>query len=293
MAAITFSKSPCSESKLEKSAIVCAPPGLDLPEYVPVPEAALKKPAAMRLSLDQLCTPGGQKAFKPPPGLAPQSIDKPQKVFSKADSWLLAGLDDLKQKAVTPPPGLEGMESDDTSAGGQHSSESDDPGQSDDDKPSFGICLVLAERNHLKADAPMFRPSLSPSAAATLMPEPVQRTPLRTPLRTKLCSKADLFQPSASPDAATAAPGALPFVPMAAVKESWQKWNMRESMYSEHSNGISPYDANTGYYDENDGISSYDTSAGYYSEHDGICSYENQTNMYAEPEWEQEWPYEM
>jgi len=200
------------------------PPGLWLSENASA--APVKKAAAMQLSLADMFAP---VAIEPPPGLA-----------------------------IEPPPGLslpeKGAESDTSigslSSAGQQLSENDDSGPSDGEElPGLKLVLALATRNTLKANSPMFTPVLAPGAASLLMPGVAQRTPLRTKLR----SKADVYVPGAGP---------LPFMPMAAVNESWQKWHTQNSMYE--------------YYAEPDG--SYDASAEYYEEQD--C-----TSWPAEQEW--------
>jgi len=224
-----------------------APPGLELEENEPakVELAPMKKAGATRLSLaDMMCGPmkkNMNKMVKPPPGLELFSADQ----------------------GLEPPPGLSlsGTESDDTTRAGSN--------ETDESEEECG--LVVVERNELKANAPMFNPMLTPSTAALLMPD-VAQAAQRTPLRTKLCSKASVYTPQA-------AQGPLPFVPMAAVEESWQKWYAKSSMYGGHAD----------YYSEQDGATSYDANAEYYSEHDLISSYDGAANFYEE----QEWPYEM
>jgi hypothetical protein len=103
----------------------------------------------------------------------------------------------------------------------------------------------VAEVSKLQAKAPMFQPMLSPSTVAMLMPDVPERTPLRTPLRTKLCSKAESF----APPIAQVLEGPLPFVPMAAVEESWQKWHLQHSAYHNQAE----------YYPEQDFDLSYDS----------------------------------
>lgn len=235
----TCPKSPRSESQPEDSPSpkFRPPPGLELLE----PETKPEKPKATRLSLASLFGPEEPKKIMTPPGLE-------------------------KVEGLSPPPGLSlpnsasdwlnqslnGIESDDTGTGGQRS---DDSGQSDGEQaPGPTIVLALAERNQLKASSPMFQPMLSPGTASALMQ--------RTPLRTKLQSKAGVFVPGAA-----TAGAALPYVPMAAVNESWQKWHMRNSMHGDGSE----------YYGQDD----YE----YYSEQEGVSSYESMTDFYSEPEW--------
>jgi len=159
-----------------------APPGLELPECEP--KASAKKGVA--LSLSDLCAPpkgrdGGQS-----------KVDKPMKIRPPP------GFDKLM--TVAPPPGLSlltdetDFDSDDTSAGGQAYSDIDDSGDSDAGQapsPKFAG-LELAEVSQLKGDAPMFRPLLTPGAAAMLFPSAEQATPQRT----KLQSKAQAYVPS-------------------------------------------------------------------------------------------------
>jgi hypothetical protein len=157
-----------------------APPGLELPEFEP--KAPAKKGVA--LSLADLCAPpkgrdGGQS-----------KVDKPMKIRPPP------GFDKLM--TVAPPPGLSlltdetDFDSDDTSAGGQAYSDIDDSGDSDAGQAPSPSGLVLAEVSQLKGDAPMFRPLLTPGAAAMLFPSAEQATPQRT----KLQSKAQAYVPS-------------------------------------------------------------------------------------------------
>jgi len=166
---------------------ISAPPGLDF-----LPEPVVKKANKISLSLDLLCAPSTPKV-ELPPGLSGGSVDKPLKSKKKQQVSLMTGPPGLS----LPSPRENGIESDDTSAG-QRSSSPDQSNSSDGESPPErvlpSICLVLAERNRLKANAPMFTPVLAPSTAAMLMPEPVQRTPLRTALR----AKADMFMPTSS-----------------------------------------------------------------------------------------------
>jgi len=249
----------------EPLSIVLKESGLELVEDAVMPSK--KKPGARTLSLADLCSaPADSGKVEPPPGLE-----------------FLASFG----KGPKPPPGLEkGVKSDDSTA------EGDDSGQSDGEG-SGG--LVLMEVSELKASSPMFRPMFSGSDAANL---PLPNDAQRTPLRTKLSSKANLYQPS------TQSPGQgqcqYPFVPMSAVNESWQKWHMRNSLYAGQAD----------FYSEQD---SYDNSAEYYSDHDCISkdysetwqdsydttpeSYEavkcdawkapseQQADFYSEPEW--------
>jgi hypothetical protein len=234
----------------EKDKPMRPPPGLWLSENVPA--APVKKAGAMQLSLADMFATVEQQIIQPPPGLE-----------------LSLNVTTSKLEAIEPPPGLslpeKGAESDTSvgslSSAGQQLSENDDSGPSDgEEKPGLKLVLALATRNTLKANSPMFCPVLSPGTASLLMPDVAQRTPLRTKLR----SKADVYVPGAGP---------LPFMPMAAVNESWQKWHTQNSMYE--------------YYAEPDG--SYDASAEYYEEQDCTSSYENAADFYPE----QEWPYEM
>lgn len=240
----TCAKSTRSQSQLS------APPGSVTPWK---PRATQKKDGAVRLSLSELCGSEEKNAILPPPGLSLDSVDKPMV---------------LDGKVIAPPPGLsllseeQGIESDDTSAGGPSSSETEDSGQSDGEQSSPG--LVLAEVSQLRTESPLFQPLLTPGAAAILFPHAAAGKPLRTKLR----SKANVYVPAADAAEAALDTGALPFVPMASVNEAWQTWQMQNSMYGEL-----------------DGYSSYDGNAGYFSKHDGISSYESMTDFYPEQEW--------
>lgn len=215
------------------------PPGLWLSENASA--APVKKAAAMQLSLADMFAPVEQQIIQPPPGLE---------------------LPGSKLEAIEPPPGLslpeKGAESDTSigslSSAGQQLSENDDSGPSDgEEKPGLKLVLALATRNTLKANSPMFCPVLSPGTASLLMPDVTQRTPLRTKLR----SKADVYVPGAGP---------LPFVPMAAVNESWQKWRTQNPMYEYYAEADGSYDASAEYYEEQDCTSSYENAADFYSE---------------------------
>jgi len=172
-------KSTRSQSQLS------APPGSVTPWK---PRATQKKDGAVRLSLSELCGSEEKNAILPPPGLSLDAVDKPMV---------------LDGKVIAPPPGLsllseeQGIESDDTSAGGPSSSETEDSGQSDGEQSSPG--LVLAEVSQLRTESPLFQPLLTPGAAAILFPHAAAGKPLRTKLR----SKANVYVPAA--DAAEAA----------------------------------------------------------------------------------------
>jgi hypothetical protein len=162
-----------------------------------------------------------------------------------------SGLFPFADEKCEPPPGLfpftdeKGIDSDDTSAGGLETEDSvESSEQSDGEQSSCG--LVLAEVSQLKADSTMFRPMLSPGAAkealslSILVPESVDKKPLRTKLR----SKATLFVPSAAantyvpPAAAAAATCTLPYVPMATVNKCWQQWHIRMAMTLDSSEDV-------------------------------------------------------
>jgi len=232
----------------EKDMPIPPPPGLWLSAKAPTDP--VKKAGAKKLTLADMLAPVEPKVIKPPPGLE---------------------LSGSKLEAVEPPPGLslpaveKGAESDTTvgslSSTGLQLSESDDSEPSDgEEKPGFKLVLALATRNKLKADSPMFCPVLSHETASLIMPDVAERTPLRTKLR----SKANSYVPSA---------GSLPFMPMAAVNESWQSWQTQNSMCE--------------YYAESDG--SHDAGPEYYEDRDCTSSYESAADFYAE----QEWTYEM
>jgi hypothetical protein len=84
-----------------------------------------------------------------------------------------------------------GSDYDDTSAGsGYASSEPESSTYCDSDGISSG--LVLEEKTSLNANSRSFVPMLTPAVATALMPDVVQRTPLR-----KLNSKATAYIPMA------------------------------------------------------------------------------------------------
>jgi len=177
--------------QLEESLPCGPPPGLSSPPGLSWlgDESAESAPKrnAVALSLASLCAPGPEEKsnISSPPGLE--------------------GL--LAPPGLGPPMEKGRTESDDTTAGGSSRKRSS---ESERDAPTF---LVLAEVSALKATSPMFCPMLSPGTASLLMPDVAQQTPLRTKLR----AKANLYVPGG-----IGAP--LPFVPMAAVEESWQNW---------------------------------------------------------------------
>jgi len=249
----TYSKTKRSESPkmiIKEDMPFRAPPGLELLENEPAKIPTEKKPC--KLSLMDLCAPAEDTpTLASPPGL----------------------------EDVAPPPGLEfmkmsnaekDMESDDTCAttgSGRRLFDYEDSGSDGEKQGKQTLCLgslVLAERNELKASAKMFTPMLSAAGASPASDE-IQRTPLRTKLRTR----ADLFVPvQATPSQSN---NVYPFLPASAVKETWQKWHLRNAMM-----GV-------------DGVSSYDTSIGSYSENtvDWTSSYEDMGEWYSE-----KWQYE-
>jgi len=142
----------------------------------------------------------------------------------------------------------DGAESDDTSAGSIEDCDSSQSGTAthdlaegsplrtvDSDSPRFILVdaperdaqneapqnhlflseLVLSDVSELRASSPNFVPALTPGLVA-------HGVPLLPPAaRTKLSSKANFFVPGAD----TAALGALPFMPMAAVTKAWESWD--------------------------------------------------------------------
>lgn len=265
----SYSKSKTKRSESPKMIFkenmpIRAPPGLELLENEPAKIPTEKKPC--KLSLVDLCGPTEDtQPLASPPGL----------------------------EDVAPPPGLEfmknmsnaekGMESDDTlstTGSGRQLSENEESA-SDGEKPAKQtLCLgslVLAERNELKASAKMFTPMLSATGPAT---DEIQRTPLRTKLRTR----ADLFVPTQA--APTQSNNGYPFLPSSAVKETWQKWHMRNAMFGGQMDGVSSYDTSVGSYSENTEAwtSSYENA----QFENMTDSYENMGEWYSEDKWEYE-----
>merc|ERR1719311_1988782 len=226
---------------VDASGSVSCPPPRDL-QYDT--ESNVQK--SVTLSLSDLVALQDPPTFRPPPGLSLVEPADQLKVVEPPP-----GLLPFTDKKCEPPPGLfpfadeMGIDSDDTSAGLETEDSVESSEQSDGEQSSCG--LVLAEVSQLKAESTMFRPKLSPGAAkealslSILVPEPDGKEPLRTKLR----SKATLFVPSAAANtyvppvsAAVAATGALPYVPMATVKKSWQQWHMRMAMALDSSEDV-------------------------------------------------------
>merc|ERR1719311_939947 len=227
---------------VDASGSVSCPPPRDL-QYDT--ESNVQK--SVTLSLSDLVALQDSPTFRPPPGLSLVEPADQLKVVEPPP-----GLLPCTDEKCEPPPGLfpftdeKGIDSDDTSAGGLENEDSVESSEQSDGEQSSGG-LVLAEVSQLKADSTMFRPRLSPGAAkealslSILVPESVDKKPLRTKLR----SKATLFVPSAAAStyvppaaAAVSATCTLPYVPMATVNKCWQQWHMRMAMALDSSEDV-------------------------------------------------------
>jgi len=192
----------CMLRSLDLKPAIRAPPGLSLE-----PEAGKTSLSLMALCGgpgEPLCPPPGLEKMDAPPGLPPPAPRK------GSDS----GSDNEQQ-----PLCLDLMLTDEKTV---------DSGSDNEQQPLCLDLMLTDEKAVLKASSPLFIPTLTPAVAAGLKPLPDKAQ--RTPLRTKLCAKAGLYVPSA----ANANFQALPFVPMAAVEESWQNWHMQNSSYRRH-----------------------------------------------------------
>jgi len=193
------------------------PPGLSLEPEDNEPMARAEKPAPTKLSLADLCR---EEPIRAPPGfdegeIMTLSYDGEKVLFENTGCKVSPLLSALEAPPGLPPPPTKkgfkkGIESEDTSVGGDSDHEPNQP---------ISLEMMLTDVSHLKSDAPLFVPKLS-SELATMLPDisSTQRTPLRTGLR----SKAELYVPSSS---------ALPFVPMSAVEDAWENWHLQNSPY--------------------------------------------------------------
>jgi hypothetical protein len=196
---------------------------------------------------------GESKPFRAPPGLellAPESAEHP---VSSGDGWLTIATavsdpceasDAVEPDGFQPPPGL------DKKAKGEKTS--DEGGRQ---TISLGS-LILADRNELKSNSPIFCPLLTTKDAAVMMHQAglSQQQP-----KTKLRAKAESYVPTATQSGNT-----YPFVPASTVKNMWQKWSSQSAGYWGQS----------GFYPETlDGVSSSDTTISNYSEYDYTSSY--------------------